>query len=46
MYPTSRSLNEALAQHRIDQLRHEAWLFSLDREARGSRRPRPDRKAR
>lgn len=38
MYPTSRSLNEALAQYRIDTLRREAQLYSHARQARASRR--------
>lgn len=38
MYPTSRSLNEALAQHRIDSLRRDAQNFSRARELRASRR--------
>jgi hypothetical protein len=38
MYPTSRSLTEALGQSRIDHLRREAQLYSRARQARASRR--------
>ncbi len=38
MYPTSRSLTEALGQSRIDQLRSEARQFSRVRELRAARR--------
>ncbi len=38
MYPTSRSLTEALGQSRIDQLRSEARQYSRVRELRAARR--------